>query len=290
MFVRPATKAVGQSLPPINTQENASMRPGFVEGGTIDDEGASEILPEGRPIPTSPLRVKKPSREVENAIRYAAETTGVDYDKLLDMAFVESGYNPNAVNTKSKAIGLFQFVPNTWKGMIKNYGEQYPLLTSGPTDPFANALAGALLYKENTKSIGSDTLDDAYLAHFAGAPVAKKLLRAPQQSAAASFFTEQGRLQNKEILFNDPKTMTKPRTVEEVRNLFAERLSANRQGQTLAQASTALDQQKTATITNNIVSNRNAAPPPAQTQSTYIPYAVSPRDDSRQAINHVNAT
>jgi hypothetical protein len=277
------------NLPPINTQENASMRSGFVEGGTTG-EGAVESLPEGRSISTSPLRVKKPSREVENAIRYAAETTDVDYDKLLDMAFVESGYNPNAVNTKSKAIGLFQFVPNTWKGMIKNYGEQYPLLTSGPTDPFANALAGALLYKENTKSIGSDTLDDAYLAHFAGAPVAKKLLRAPQQSAAASFFTEQGRLQNKEILFNDPKTMTKPRTVEEVRNLFAERLSANRQGQTLAQASTALDQQKTATITNNIVSNRNAAPPPAQTQSTYIPYAVSPRDDSRQAINHVNAT
>ncbi|MDQ2943101.1 MAG: transglycosylase SLT domain-containing protein [Candidatus Dormibacteraeota bacterium] len=56
----------------------------------------------------------------------------------LRIAYCESRYHPNSVNSDSGASGLFQFMPGTWAGT--------PWASKSPFDPVANAQAAAWLY------------------------------------------------------------------------------------------------------------------------------------------------
>lgn len=62
------------------------------------------------------------STAVESAVRSAASATGVDFDFLMKTARRESGYNPLAQAGTSSAAGLFQFVEQTWLGVMKRHG------------------------------------------------------------------------------------------------------------------------------------------------------------------------
>jgi hypothetical protein len=56
----------------------------------------------------------------------------------LRVAWCESRYHPNSVNSDSGATGLFQFMAGTWAGT--------PWANQSRTDPVANAQAAAWLY------------------------------------------------------------------------------------------------------------------------------------------------
>ena len=56
----------------------------------------------------------------------------------INVAYCESRYHPNSVNSDSGASGLFQFMPSTWSGT--------PWAGQSPFDPVANAQAAAWLY------------------------------------------------------------------------------------------------------------------------------------------------
>lgn len=56
----------------------------------------------------------------------------------MNVAWCESRYHPNSVNTDSGASGLFQFLLSTWSGT--------PYAKDSPFDPRINALAAAWLY------------------------------------------------------------------------------------------------------------------------------------------------
>jgi regulator of protease activity HflC (stomatin/prohibitin superfamily) len=56
----------------------------------------------------------------------------------INVAYCESRYHPNSVNSDSGASGLFQFMPSTWGGT--------PWASQSPFDPVANAQAAAWLY------------------------------------------------------------------------------------------------------------------------------------------------
>ena len=56
----------------------------------------------------------------------------------MRIAYCESRYHPNSVNTDSGATGLFQFMASTWSGT--------PWANQSRTDPVANAQAAAWLY------------------------------------------------------------------------------------------------------------------------------------------------
>jgi hypothetical protein len=56
----------------------------------------------------------------------------------INVAYCESRYHPNSVNSTSGASGLFQFLPSTWGGT--------PWASQSPFDPVANAQAAAWLY------------------------------------------------------------------------------------------------------------------------------------------------
>ena len=56
----------------------------------------------------------------------------------MRIAYCESRYHPNSVNTSSGATGLFQFMAGTWSGT--------PWASKSRFDPVANAQAAAWLY------------------------------------------------------------------------------------------------------------------------------------------------
>jgi transglycosylase-like protein with SLT domain len=62
----------------------------------------------------------------------------------MNVAWCESRYHPNSVNSDSGAAGLFQFLPSTWAFT--------PYATHSPFDPKYNALAAAWLYKRDGPS------------------------------------------------------------------------------------------------------------------------------------------
>ena len=158
---------------------------------------------------------------VPNVIRQACRRTGMGFDYLLKPATRESALDPQAKARTSSAAGLFQFVENTWLGMIKTSGAKHgygdlaakieKLPNGGYRVPDAaarkeimalryNASASALMAGEFTAQ-NADALraglkrapndGELYIAHFMGADGAIDLIRlagvSPNASAASRF-------------------------------------------------------------------------------------------------------
>lgn len=126
---------------------------------------------------------------VRAAIDEAAAATGVPASYLYRAAGKESGFNPNAQARTSSAGGLFQFTDATWRTTLSRYGAKYGLSADTPkTDARANALMAGEFTRENGEALRAARLpvNDAtlYLAHFAGARGAVKLLQADPNARA----------------------------------------------------------------------------------------------------------
>jgi hypothetical protein len=61
------------------------------------------------------------------AIRAASIKTGADFDYLLSTAMRESGLNTQAKAKSSSATGLYQFIDQTWLGLVKRFGARHGL-------------------------------------------------------------------------------------------------------------------------------------------------------------------
>jgi LAS superfamily LD-carboxypeptidase LdcB len=163
-----------------------------------------------------------PSAPVADALSTASKKVGVDLSILYAVAKQESGFNPSAAAKGTSAKGLFQFVNNTWEGMVKQYKSSFPELAKGPLDPIANAVAGALYIKANVESLSKKgipiTATNVYAAHFLGATGAIKLLSASSKAVAADVVPSAA-ASNKAI-FYDKDNGNRPRTVGEVIQLL----------------------------------------------------------------------
>ncbi len=158
---------------------------------------------------------------VVDAIRRGAAATGSDFDYLLETAQRESALDPQARAPTSSATGLFQFIEQTWLGMVKSEGPRFGLdeearaITRGAdgrlnvSDPalrsdilslredpaMASKLAGALTQSNSAhlaNALGREPRPaDLYVAHFLGARGAVDLIhtaqRDPSRPAAAMF-------------------------------------------------------------------------------------------------------
>ncbi len=171
---------------------------------------------------TSPAApATSPGDGVVEAIRRGANETGADFDYLLRTAERESALDPQARAPTSSATGLFQFIEQTWLGMIHSEGARFGLdahaqaISRQPdgryavTDPgqreailslredpaIASKLAGALTdanHAHLSRSLGREPRPaDLYIAHFLGAGSAATLIdtatRAPGRNAAELF-------------------------------------------------------------------------------------------------------
>jgi len=62
---------------------------------------------------------------VEQAVRTASQSTGVDFSFLMRTAKRESGLDANAHAGTSSAAGLFQFIEQTWMSTMKQHGSAH---------------------------------------------------------------------------------------------------------------------------------------------------------------------
>lgn len=141
-------------------------------------------------------------------IAQAARETGADFDFMVRTAARESGFDPRAQAQTSSAAGLYQFLEQTWLGMMHTRGAQHGYSSeasaisrgsdgrysvSDPArrqdildmrfDPRAAALMAGELASANSaileNRIGrTPTSGELYAAHFLGAGGASELIEA----------------------------------------------------------------------------------------------------------------
>ncbi len=178
------------------------------------------------------------------ALKSAAAATGSDFHYLLGTAMRESSLKPTAQSATSSAAGLFQFIDQTWLGLVKEHGARHGLgsyaaaiskdsdgryhADSGAKgsilalrkDPEAAALMAGE-YAKSTQgtmraSLGRDVCGgELYAAHFLGPGAACKLIKAAGSdpgSSAASLFP-QAASANKSVFYHDGGA---PKSVREV--------------------------------------------------------------------------
>jgi hypothetical protein len=153
-------------------------------------------------------------------LRRAAQATGVSFDYLARTAERESRFDPKAKAGTSSATGMFQFLDQTWLGMVKQEGPKHGLATeaqaiageggrfsvSDPAmrqrimglreDPATSAMmAGAFAARNGQQleqALGRKPSEgELYMAHFLGASGARDLITLaksnPDASAAGTF-------------------------------------------------------------------------------------------------------
>jgi hypothetical protein len=178
------------------------------------------------------------------ALQKAAAATGSDFHYLLGTAMRESSLKPNAQSSSSSATGLFQFIDQTWLGLVKEHGAQHGLgdfaaaITKqadgryrADTDAKQNILAlrknpevCALMAGEYAKStqgtlragLGREVCGgELYAAHFLGPDAALKLIKLAASDPNASAVTQfaQAASANKSVFLHADGT---PKTVLEV--------------------------------------------------------------------------
>ena len=193
------------------------------------------------------------------ALQQASDATGSDFHYLLDTAMRESRLKPQAQSSTSSATGLFQFVGQTWLGLIKENGAKYGLgscadaISQGADgrfhvdnaadrqailalrkDPkiaalmegeFANQTRAAL---ENTLGRGVCN-GELYAAHFLGPAAACKLIQtnAARPDAQAAEIFPQAADANHNVFYRADGTA---KTVREVYNWTLEQPSGSEVG------------------------------------------------------------
>lgn len=119
-----------------------------------------------------------------DAIKKAADATGVDENILMSFAKLESGLDPKAKASTSSATGLFQFTDGTWKDIVTKTGQKYGVdISTDRTNATANAIMGGEYLKANRsyiegyKEAGIPLKVALYLAHFLGPGGARRFIK-----------------------------------------------------------------------------------------------------------------
>ena len=200
----------------------------------------------------NPSSYTQASDQVRAAIGQAAQTTGVNFSYLLAQAKSESGLNPNAKAASSSATGLYQFLDQSWLGVVKQHGSQYGLgwaanaITARKGGGYAvdpslrdavfalrqqpgpAAMMAAAYASDNAsnlaQALGREVNGtDLYMAHFLGLGGATKFLRAQCTNGgacAATLFPQEARA-NRSIFYDKDGS---PRSLDQVYAVMGRKL------------------------------------------------------------------
>ncbi|MCW3834835.1 lytic transglycosylase domain-containing protein [Sphingomonas canadensis] len=190
---------------------------------------------------------------VRTAIAAASRKTGIDFNYLLGQAQSESGLQPTIRAQGSTATGLYQFIEQSWLGVVKRHGAEHGLgwaadsirqnssgryVVSDPgvrraildlrTDPAAAAMMAAEHASDNKDalqaSLGRDIgAGDLYMAHFLGLGGARTFLSAMDRNpdrAAAGLFPAAAAA-NRSIFYN---SKGQPRTLQQVYDMMSRKI------------------------------------------------------------------
>jgi peptidoglycan hydrolase-like protein with peptidoglycan-binding domain len=198
--------------------------------------------------------------DVLAAIRLGSIRTGVDFSFLMELARVESNFNPTVRAPKSSATGLFQFRDYAWLVAIKAFGadyglkdyatqvelsedreeEQQPIVRDSlqlevlalRLNPRLSTLLAAENIKRNFQEL-SDMIGreprraDLYLSHLLGTADAAVFLKALEEepdSIAADIFPEAA-ARNPSVFLNRQQ---QPRNVSRVYQWVDRKFNTNR--------------------------------------------------------------
>jgi hypothetical protein len=168
------------------------------------------------------------------ALREASRVTGSDFHYMLGAAMRESSLKTQAKSATSSACGLFQFVSQTWLGLVKEHGAKYGL--SSFADAISKDASGryrvndgadrqailalrndpriaALMegeYARSSKSALESALGrsvcagELYAAHFLGPGAACKLIELSERTpnASAADVLPQAAAANRSVFYN----------------------------------------------------------------------------------------
>lgn len=200
----------------------------------------------------TPSTTNRAADDVRAAIGQAAQSTGVNFSYLMAQAKSESGLNPNAKAATSSASGLYQFLDQSWLGVVKAHGAEHgygwaaDAITAKKGGGFTvdpsmrqavmalreqagpSALMAASYAADNASSL-SNSLGrqvngtDLYMAHFLGLGGATKFLRAQcnnGSACAATMFPQEARA-NRTIFYGKDGS---PRTLDQVYAIMGHKL------------------------------------------------------------------
>ena len=113
----------------------------------------------------------------------------------------------------------------TWRDMVRKYGRQYGVRVSDKMNPQAQTAMMKELLRENSQALASvlkrqPTDGELYIAHFAGAGGAKKLLKAKGTQYASAVLPAAANA-NRSIFYSNGK----PRTVDEVLTILERKVT-----------------------------------------------------------------
>ena len=202
----------------------------------------------------SPLAALESRRvRVAGVVADAARVTGVDFAYLMGQAGIESSFNPTARARTSSATGLYQFIDQSWLGVVERHGADHGLgwaaaaIERGANGRFRvadPATRQAILNLRNDPAIAarmaaehaSDNRTyleartgrtaapvDLDLAHFLGPGGAVRFLRAAAATPAASAadLMPRAAAANRGVFYD---RSGRARSLTQVRELFARRL------------------------------------------------------------------
>jgi hypothetical protein len=183
-------------------------------------------------------------------LKRAADRSGVSFDYLARTAERESRFDPQAKAPTSSATGLFQFLDQTWLGMVRSEGPKLGLKAEAEAigaaggrfsvvDPamrdrilklrenpaVAAEMAGAFARRNGDslrQATGREpTAGELYMAHFLGAAGARELiaLSASQPSTAAAERFPEAAAANRSVFFD---AAGRARSVAEVSRRLSE--------------------------------------------------------------------
>lgn len=198
------------------------------------------------------LRARQDGAVTENAIRAASQRTGVPLDYMLLKAQQESGFSNTVRAGTSSATGLYQFLDNTWLGMIKRHGAEYGLgnmasqitqnrngtySVSDPamrqeilalrTNANVSAAMGAEFAADNKEHLERQGFrvgnTELYMAHFLGAGGATTFLRALNNNpnASAADMMPEAAAANRSVFYD---ASGRERSVAEIYQNFSNRM------------------------------------------------------------------
>jgi uncharacterized protein (TIGR02594 family) len=139
-----------------------------------------------------PVAVEIDQERFFHVLSFEARQEEAPREYLFAVAFLESGGIRNVVSKISSAFGPFQFLEDTWAGLVQAHGERRQIGTADRTDPFKQCTFAAIYTADSLRqavaALGRvPTGAELYLLHLLGQTGGSKALRGePDKPVAAS--------------------------------------------------------------------------------------------------------
>ncbi|MCA0421197.1 MAG: lytic transglycosylase domain-containing protein, partial [Proteobacteria bacterium] len=276
--IKPQDEARPQQVPVNQLQlpSNILLVPPKMQGGPppgpVSPSGAPQPPPQissGDPdqiLTFGPIKIR---RHLVDTIVRASKVVGADPTLLMAVADKESSFSTAVKAQTSSATGLYQFIEQTWLGVIYEFGTKHGLgadakligksgrqfvvsdaaqrqrILDMRREPYISALLAAEMLKRDTlrleRALGRHlTGGEIYLIHFLGPDAAQTFIETmeEQPGVKAAELLPKPAQANRPIFYADAGGETKVLTVSEVHKKFNEmikvrldRYSAVRPGQ-----------------------------------------------------------